>query len=67
MVFGSGLFASSATVDHMFVYFYRTCGLGLRFVGVRGFEPPTSRTRTIRAKLALYTSRIGHFRSREVR
>ena len=48
-VFGSGFFASSATIDHMFSYFCRTCGLGLRFVGVRGFEPPTSRTRTVRS------------------
>ena len=48
-VFGSGLFASSATVDHMFSYFCRTCGLGLRFVGVERFELSTSRTRTVRS------------------
>ena len=48
-VVGSRIFAPFATVHHMSGNFCQTCGLGLCLVGVGGFEPPTSRTRTVRS------------------
>jgi len=51
VVFGSEIFAPSATLTHMFDNFCRTCGLGLQLVGVERFERSTSRTRTMRYKV----------------
>jgi len=48
-VVSSGVFAPFATINHMFGKNCQTCGFGLYLVGVGGFEPPTSRTRTVRA------------------
>ena len=60
-VFGSGIFAPSSTLAHMFDNFCQTCGLGLSLVGVERFERSTSRTRTVRSTGLSHTPNGLHY------
>ena len=60
-VFGSGIFAPSSTLTHMFGNFCQTCGLGLSLVGVERFERSTSRTRTVRSTGLSHTPNGLHY------
>ncbi len=61
VVFGSGIFAPSSTLTHMFGKNCRTCGLGLSLVGVERFERSTSRTRTVRSTGLSHTPNGLHY------